>query len=536
MKRLVEGRTSSRADWADDAHQGPRHDVGRLVHRPQGQPEEHQDLGRPAQAGRRGPHARTRSPRARRSGTCSPPTARRRTAARTRDGGPRLRRASCIKDHVKVQDKSGREALQNFVSGQRRRPALLRVRGDDRAEEGRGRRLRHARRHDQDRDPDRVTTTSKDAARRRRRSSTTCSPSPRRSSSPSWGYRPVNEAVLQANAAKFPEPPGPVHDRRPRRLVEGQRRALRPRERLDREDRGGRRECRRRSEHARRHRRGRAPRRSRRPRGAARAPSVARPGPLALGVVTLWLSLIVLLPLAAVVVQSLRRRPRRRSGTRSRSRQAVAALRFTLHRRRSSSRRSTRSFGHADRLGARPRRASAASAIVNALIDLPFALPTIVAGIMLLALYGNDEPGRHRRRLHAGRRRARAAVRDAAVRRALGPAGADRARPRDGGGRGRRSAPRALTIFRRIVLPNLRAGDPRRRGARVRPRGRRVRLDRPDLRATSRSTRRSRRSTSSSRSRATTPIAAAAVSVLLLAISLAVLFVHPRARALERAP
>jgi sulfate/thiosulfate transport system permease protein len=31
-------------------------------------------------------------------------------------------------------------------------------------------------------------------------------------------------------------------------------------------------------------------------------------------------------------------------------------------------------------------------AIVNALIDLPFALPTIVAGVVLLALYGKDSP------------------------------------------------------------------------------------------------------------------------------------------------
>ncbi|HYM55676.1 MAG TPA: molybdate ABC transporter permease subunit, partial [Solirubrobacteraceae bacterium] len=30
--------------------------------------------------------------------------------------------------------------------------------------------------------------------------------------------------------------------------------------------------------------------------------------------------------------------------------------------------------------------------IVNALIDLPFALPTIVAGVVLLALYGKDSP------------------------------------------------------------------------------------------------------------------------------------------------
>ena len=32
--------------------------------------------------------------------------------------------------------------------------------------------------------------------------------------------------------------------------------------------------------------------------------------------------------------------------------------------------------------------------VVNALIDLPFALPTIVAGLTLLALYGPKQPGR----------------------------------------------------------------------------------------------------------------------------------------------
>ena len=39
--------------------------------------------------------------------------------------------------------------------------------------------------------------------------------------------------------------------------------------------------------------------------------------------------------------------------------------------------------------------------IVNSLIDLPFALPTIVAGLTLLALYGPQGPVRLRRRLHA---------------------------------------------------------------------------------------------------------------------------------------
>ena len=32
------------------------------------------------------------------------------------------------------------------------------------------------------------------------------------------------------------------------------------------------------------------------------------------------------------------------------------------------------------------------AASVRTIIDLPFALPTIVAGLTLLALYGNDSP------------------------------------------------------------------------------------------------------------------------------------------------
>ena len=67
--------------------------------------------------------------------------------------------------------------------------------------------------------------------------------------------------------------------------------------------------------------------------------------------------------------------------------------------------------------------------VVNALIDLPFALPTIVAGIVLLALYGEAIA------LHEGGGAGRAAVRDAAVRRAGGPAGAARTRSGHGGGR-----------------------------------------------------------------------------------------------------
>jgi sulfate transport system permease protein len=110
---------------------------------------------------------------------------------------------------------------------------------------------------------------------------------------------------------------------------------------------------------------------------------------LSLGVVTLWLSVIVVLPLAAVIVRSTD------SGLDAfwasvSSRQAVSALRFTL----------------LVSLVVAAINAAAGTLIawvlvrdefrgkrlVNAIIDLPFALPTIVAGLTLLALYGPTSP------------------------------------------------------------------------------------------------------------------------------------------------
>jgi sulfate/thiosulfate transport system permease protein len=120
------------------------------------------------------------------------------------------------------------------------------------------------------------------------------------------------------------------------------------------------------------------------PRRALRAPRLSS-GSLGLGVATLWLSLIVLLPLAAVVDRSLDGGLSAFSESVS-SRQSVAALRFTL----------------LISLGVAAINAVMGTVIawvlvrddfrgkgfVNALIDLPFALPTIVAGLTLLALYG----------------------------------------------------------------------------------------------------------------------------------------------------
>ena len=67
--------------------------------------------------------------------------------------------------------------------------------------------------------------------------------------------------------------------------------------------------------------------------------------------------------------------------------------------------------------------------LVNALIDLPFALPTIVASIVLLSLYGPNSPvGVHLNATTAGSGRG-PGLRDAALRRPLGAAGPHRGRP-----------------------------------------------------------------------------------------------------------
>jgi sulfate/thiosulfate transport system permease protein len=112
-------------------------------------------------------------------------------------------------------------------------------------------------------------------------------------------------------------------------------------------------------------------------------------GALALGVVTVWLSVIVVLPLAAVVVRST-------DGgldafwTSVSSRQAVAALRFTLGV--SLVVAAINAVSGTLIAWVLVRDEFRGKRLVNALIDLPFALPTIVAGLTLLALYGPTSP------------------------------------------------------------------------------------------------------------------------------------------------
>jgi sulfate/thiosulfate transport system permease protein len=110
---------------------------------------------------------------------------------------------------------------------------------------------------------------------------------------------------------------------------------------------------------------------------------------LSRGVVLLWLSLIVLLPLSAVVEQSLQdglgqfweaiTEP-----------EAIAAIKLTLI----SSLIIVAINGVMGTTIAwvLVRDEFPGKTIVNSLIDLPFALPTIVAGLTLLALYGQKSP------------------------------------------------------------------------------------------------------------------------------------------------
>ncbi|WP_445152572.1 sulfate ABC transporter permease subunit CysT [Baekduia sp. Peel2402] len=110
---------------------------------------------------------------------------------------------------------------------------------------------------------------------------------------------------------------------------------------------------------------------------------------LGVGVVTLWLSVIVLLPLAALTAKSLD------GGLDAfwhsvTSRQAIAALKFTLAV--SVIVAVINAVAGVAIAWTLVRDEFPGRRLVNAVIDLPFAMPTIVAGITLLALWGPKSP------------------------------------------------------------------------------------------------------------------------------------------------
>ena len=192
------------------------------------------------------------------------------------------------------------------------------------------------------------------------------------------GYRPVNEEILAEHEDDVPDSAGPVHDRGVRRLGDGRDRVLRSGERIGRRDRAG-------------------PGGGHRVTDGAVATAKAPPRPslrlglggpgLTRGLVVGYLSLMVLLPIAAVVSTSLE------GGIGAfwdavSAPQAVAALKLTV----------IASFivvainvvAGTIIAWVLVRDQFPGKGLVNSVIDLPFALPTIVAGLTLLALYGDN--------------------------------------------------------------------------------------------------------------------------------------------------
>jgi sulfate transport system permease protein len=126
-------------------------------------------------------------------------------------------------------------------------------------------------------------------------------------------------------------------------------------------------------------------------RAAARRPRAVAGGAsaLGLGVATLWLSIIVLIPLAALVARSTD------GGLDTfwhavTSRQAISALELSLWT--SLAVAALNAVAGTATAWVLVRDDFRGKSVINALIDLPFALPTIVVGIILLALVGPTSP------------------------------------------------------------------------------------------------------------------------------------------------
>jgi sulfate transport system permease protein len=107
------------------------------------------------------------------------------------------------------------------------------------------------------------------------------------------------------------------------------------------------------------------------------------------GLVALYLSLIVLLPLAAVLDESLANGPGAFWDSVTGS-QSIAALKLTVIC--SLIVVAINAVFGTIVAWVLVRDEFPGKGAVNALIDLPFALPTIVAGLTLLTLYGSDSP------------------------------------------------------------------------------------------------------------------------------------------------
>ena len=166
--------------------------------------------------------------------------------------------------------------------------------------------------------------------------------------------------------------------------------------------------------------------------------------------------------------------------------------------------------------------------LLDLVIDVPFALPTIVAGLVLLSLYGPKSPAGDRRRQHPRRGVPGPGLRDAALRRAHGAAGAGvpRARRR-GGGRLARRQPADHVPPRDPAVAGAR--DRRRRGAVLRPRRSASTARWCCSRATCPAAPRSPPCGSTPSSRTATGAAASAIAAILLVVALIVIVAARRA-------
>jgi sulfate/thiosulfate-binding protein len=110
-----------------------------------------------------------------------------------------------ITEHVVVQDKSGREALQNFTSGTG--DVLLSYEYEATTAQRKGEKVDFVTPDDTIKiDIDIAKTIKADPAAQRFIDYVRSEAGQQKFAE--WGYRPVNETVLEAHAATFPEPPG----------------------------------------------------------------------------------------------------------------------------------------------------------------------------------------------------------------------------------------------------------------------------------------------------------------------------------------
>jgi len=110
-----------------------------------------------------------------------------------------------VTEHVKVQDKSGREALQTFVGGQG--DVLLSYEYEAVTAQRKGEDVDYVVPDDSIRIDIDIATTVDAPEQATSFLNYVLSP-PAQELFAAWGYRPVNEEVLEAHADQFPEPPG----------------------------------------------------------------------------------------------------------------------------------------------------------------------------------------------------------------------------------------------------------------------------------------------------------------------------------------